>query len=38
MFIVNSTVVDNIWGGGWGNFGFSVVFFPFKCRKERSMV
>ena len=38
MFIVNSTVLDNIWGGGWGSFDFSVVFLPFKGLKERSLV
>ena len=38
MFIVNSTVLDNICGGGWGSFEFSVVFLPFKGLKEMSLV
>ena len=33
MFIVNSTVLDNLWVGGWGSFDFSVVFLSFKCLK-----
>ena len=38
MFIVNSTILDNLWGGGWGNFDFSVVFLPFKCLQESSLI
>ena len=38
MFIVNSTVLDNLWGGGGGSCDFSVVFLPFKCLKESSLV
>ena len=38
MFTVNSTVQDNIWGGGWGSFDFSKVFLPFKFLKESSLV
>ena len=34
MFIENSAVRENIWGGSWDSFDFSVVFFPFKCFKE----
>ena len=35
MFIVNSTVRENIWGGSWDSFDFSVVFFLcLKCFKE----
>ena len=38
MFVVNSKILDNIWGGGWGNFDFSEVFLPFKFLKESSLV
>ena len=38
MFIINSTVLDNIWGDSWGSFEFSVVFLPIKNLKERSLV
>ena len=38
VFIVNSTVLDNIWGGSWGSFDFSVVFLPFKCLKKSFLV
>ena len=37
MFIVHSTVLDNIWGGCWGSFDFLVVFLPFKGLEEKSL-